>query len=80
MTVSGTVSSGTLTATTDINTPTLSITEGVVGSLRITFVASPPSSAATAGTEGDILFDADAIYVCTVTGGAGAMLHGKKLT
>ena len=71
LTVSGTVSSGTLTATTDINTPTISITGGVVGSLRSAFVASAPTDAATAGTQGDILFDADAIYVCTVTGDAG---------
>tara|TARA_R110000824_G_scaffold83445_1_gene208976 strand:+ start:22 stop:519 length:498 start_codon:yes stop_codon:yes gene_type:complete len=72
LTVSGAVSSGTLTATTDIETPTISITGGVVGSLRSAFVASAPTDAATAGTQGDILFDADAIYVCTVTGDAGA--------
>lgn len=71
LTVSGAVSSGTLTATTDIETPTISITGGAVGSLRSAFVASAPTDAATAGTQGDILFDADAIYVCTVTGDAG---------
>ena len=72
LTVSGAVSSGTLTATTDIETPTISITGGAVGSLRSAFVASAPTDAATAGTQGDILFDAVAIYVCTVTGAAGA--------
>ncbi len=71
LTVSGAVSSGTLTATTDIETPTISITGGVVGSLRSAFVASAPTDAATAGTQGDILFDAIAIYVCTVSGDAG---------
>lgn len=77
LTVSGTVSSGTLTATTDIDTPTLSITGGAVGSLRSAFVSSAPSSAATAGTEGDIVFDADAIYVCTATGAATAATWKK---
>ena len=72
LTVSGGVSSGTLTATTDIDTPTLSVTGGVVGSLRSAFVAAAPTDAATAGTQGDILFDAVAIYVCTVTGVVGA--------
>ena len=77
LTVSGSVSSGTLTATSDIDTPTISITGGAVGSLRCAFVASPPSSAATAGTEGDIVFDADAIYVCTATGVATAATWKK---
>jgi len=77
LTVSGAVSSGTLTATTDIETPTISITGGAVGSLRSAFVASAPTDAATAGTQGDILFDADAIYVCTVTGAAGAATWKK---
>ena len=72
LTVSGGVSSGTLTATTDIDTPTLSVTGGVVGSLRSAFVAAAPTDVATAGTQGDILFDAVAIYVCTVTGVVGA--------
>ena len=77
LTVSGSVSSGTLTATSDIDTPTISITGGAVGSLRCAFVASPPSSAATAGTQGDIVFDADAIYVCTNTGLAAAATWKK---
>tara|TARA_R110000751_G_scaffold102624_1_gene197290 strand:- start:569 stop:961 length:393 start_codon:yes stop_codon:yes gene_type:complete len=72
LTVSGAVSSGTLTATTDIETPTISITGGVVGSLRSAFVASAPTDATTAGTQGDIILDADAMYVCTVTGVAAS--------
>lgn len=72
LTVTGAVSSGTLTATTNIDTPTLSITGGAVGSLRSAFVAAAPVDATTAGTQGDILFDAVAIYVCTITGIAGA--------
>ena len=72
LSVTGAVSSGTLTATVDIETPTISITGGAVGSLRSAFVSSAPTDAATAGTEGDIIFDAVAIYVCTVTGVAGS--------
>ena len=78
LSVTGTVSSGVLTATTSIDTPTLSITGGAVGSLRSAFVASAPTDIATAGTQGDILINADNIYVCTVTGGVGAATWKKS--
>ncbi len=72
MSITGNVSAVDVTATGVTATPTLSITGGVVGSLRSAFVAAAPTDAATAGTQGDILFDAVAIYVCTVTGVVGA--------
>ena len=72
VTATGDISAVDVTATGVTATPTLSITGGVVGSLNSTFVGAAPTDGATAGTEGDILFDDIAIYVCTVTGVAGA--------